>query len=236
MGGTRQAGERGEGWAETRRRSRRGVGGDEKQEVRTGTHRVKTHTHRRRNFSVFYRTRSSGGGAHAKFNVIARIGCFDWPRPFRWPTSLGRKPPHFISGKATPDSEHTSLRRHDTTRIAHTEIGTRITSKSALGLDPLSSGEPTMDPRSSGEPPGPTTYPPSEPLADRGGVRSKISGNRGSHVVSGEGRYAVVNETRGQAGQRVPWLVMLHVVVDETRGKHVFRAAWASCWPCNTLL
>ena len=86
-----------------------------------------------------------------------------------------------------------------------------------------------MDPRSSGEPPGPTTYPPSELLVDPWGVHSEISSHRGPHVVSGEGRYAVVNETRGQAGQRVPWIVELPAVVDETRGKHVFRAAWVSC-------
>ena len=59
-------------------------------------------------------------------NVITRIRCSDWPRPLTWPASLGRKPPHFVSGKAIPDSEHTTLRSHDTTRIAHTKIGTRL--------------------------------------------------------------------------------------------------------------
>ena len=124
-------------------------------------------------------------------NVIARIGCSDWPRPLTWSASLGRKPPHSVSGKAIPNSGNIVLRLHKTTWIVHTEIGTRITSKSSSGLDPLSPGEP----------PGPTTYPPSEPLADPGGVRSEISGHRGPHVVSGEGRYAVVNETRGKQGR-----------------------------------
>ena len=59
-------------------------------------------------------------------NVITRIERSDWPRPLTWPANFGRKPPHFVSGKAIPDSEHISLRPHDMTRIAHTEIGTRI--------------------------------------------------------------------------------------------------------------
>ena len=134
-------------------------------------------------------------------SVIARIRRSDWPRPLTWPGSLGRKPPHSVSGKAIPNSGNIALRLHKTTRIAHTEIGTRITSKSSSGLDPLSSGEPTMDSRSSGEPPGPITYPPSEPVADPVGVRSEIAGHRGPHVVSGEGRYAVVNEMRGKQGR-----------------------------------
>uniref|UniRef100_A0A8C4NF84 Mediator of RNA polymerase II transcription subunit 9 n=1 Tax=Eptatretus burgeri TaxID=7764 RepID=A0A8C4NF84_EPTBU len=100
-----------------------------------------------------------------------------------------RGPPTWAGNRLTsfparpPQTEHTSLQPHDMPLIAHTEISTRITSKSPSGLYPLSSGEPTMDPRSSGEPPGLTTYPPSEPLADPGGVRSEISGHRGPHVV-----------------------------------------------------
>ena len=168
-------------------------------------------------------------------NVIARIGCSDWPRSLTWLASLGRKPPHSVSGKAIPNSGNIALRLHKTTRIAHTKIGTRITSKYSSAGYPLSSGEPTMDPRSSGEPPGLTTYPPSEPLADPGGVRSEILGHRGLHVVSCEGWYAVVNEMRGKQGRGYRWTVVLHAVVNETGGKHVFRAAWASCWPCNTL-
>ena len=76
----------------------------------------------------FYRVRSSGGGAMPNPNVITLIGHSDWPRPLTWPTSLGRKPPHSVSGKAIPNSGNIALRLHKTTRIAHTEIGTRITS------------------------------------------------------------------------------------------------------------
>ena len=67
-------------------------------------------------------------------NIITRIRCSDWPQSLTWPASLGRKPPHFVSGKAIPDSEHISLRPHDMTRIAHTEIGMRIVLQKTPGL------------------------------------------------------------------------------------------------------
>ena len=50
----------------------------------------------------------------------------DWPQPHTWPTNFGQKPPHFVSGKAIPDSGNIPLRPHEMTLIAHTEIGTRI--------------------------------------------------------------------------------------------------------------
>ena len=38
--------------------------------------------------------------------------------------------------------------------------------------------------------------------------------------------HAVVNETRGQVGHRVPWIIVLHAVVDETRGKQGRGYRW----------
>ena len=79
---------------------RRGMGGDEEQETdRPG----------KRDCPDLYRARSSGGGAMLNPNVITRIGRSDWPRLLTWPTSLGRKPPHFISGKATSNSGNIAL-------------------------------------------------------------------------------------------------------------------------------
>jgi len=107
--------------------TRRGVSRDEEQETdRLG----------KRDCPDLYRARSSGGGAMPNPNVITRIGRSDWPRPLTWPASLGRKPPHFVSGKAIPDSEHISLRPHDMTRIAHTKIGTRIVLQKTPGPCP----------------------------------------------------------------------------------------------------
>ena len=48
-------------------------------------------------------------------NVITRIGRSDWPRPLTWPASLGRKPPHFVSGKAISNSGNIALQTHEMT-------------------------------------------------------------------------------------------------------------------------
>ena len=47
-------------------------------------------------------------------NVITRIGHSNWPRPLSWPTSLGRKLPHFVSGKAISNGGNIVLRTHVT--------------------------------------------------------------------------------------------------------------------------
>jgi len=62
-----------------------------------------------------YRARSSGGGAMPNPNVITRIGCSDCPLPLTWPASLGRKPPHFVSGKVISNSGNITLRHHEMT-------------------------------------------------------------------------------------------------------------------------
>ena len=86
-------------WVETRRWSQ------EKETDRTG----------KRDCPDIYRAHSSGGGAMPNTNAITRIRRSNWPRPLTWPASLRRKPPQFVSGKATPNSGNIALRTHEMT-------------------------------------------------------------------------------------------------------------------------
>ena len=87
--------------------TRRGLGGDEEQETQTDRAKGTAPT--------FIGPAARGEGPCRIQTSSPESSAPIGPDPSPWPTSLGRKPPHFVSGKAILGSGNIALRPQEMT-------------------------------------------------------------------------------------------------------------------------